>query len=182
MELEARATVIHNYTGSLIPGLLQTEAYAHSVFRKGRPRDSMETTAEKVQARLKRQLILGRPTAPLLWSVIDEAALRRMVGGPAVMAEQLAHLVRAAQSPDIEIQVLPYSSGAHGTMEGGLIILGFSDDPDVAYAESSLAGHLADDPQSVSECADSYDRVRADALSPEASVALIRNVMKEYTP
>ncbi|MEW2579983.1 helix-turn-helix domain-containing protein [Streptomyces syringium] len=181
VRLEQRATTILAYSPTLVMGMLQTESYANAVFRKAHPRDEVEVTAEKVMRRLKRQEVMKVESPPLLWVVLDESCLRRMVGSPAVMSDQLAHLLRAAETPHVTLQVLPYRSGAPASSLP-LVLLRFGiDEPDVLYVESPVSGQVIDSAGTVADANVTYDRLRADALSPEESLALIRNVMEEWT-
>ncbi|CAM5511237.1 XRE family transcriptional regulator OS=Streptomyces alboniger OX=132473 GN=CP975_15800 PE=4 SV=1 [Streptomyces alboniger] len=117
-EAEAAATAIRQYAMLLIPGLLQTRAYAEEVFRAYHPTATDETIDAHVAVRLERARLLDDPTTPLLWAVIDEAALRREVGGGLVMAEALRHVAGLARRHRIIVQVLPFGAGAHAAMDG----------------------------------------------------------------
>ncbi|MDT0319897.1 helix-turn-helix domain-containing protein [Streptomyces millisiae] len=179
-ELQAMATVINEYAPLFIPGLLQTERYARAVFKAVEPFDPAEETEEKVRNRLERGRILQCPTAPVLWTVLGETVLRRPVGGHAVMAEQLRHVAAAARKGRILIQVLPYSSGAQGMLEGSMTLMSFEDAPDVTYVEGPYWGQLLDDPALVARCQRAFDLARAAALPPEQSLELIESLAKEY--
>ncbi|MFF5566614.1 helix-turn-helix transcriptional regulator [Streptomyces sp. NPDC012623] len=178
--LEQQASAILDYSSTLIMGLLQTEAYAHAIFRKARPTDELRETAEKIVRRLKRRQILERSDPPLIWVVLDESCLRRVIGSPAVMAEQLAHLVQEAKSPRFTLQVLPYSSGAPAWPLSFTLLEFDTDEPDVLYQETLGAGHVSDSQKLVTNASLKYDRLRADALSPEASLDLMREVMEDW--
>ncbi|MFE4910286.1 helix-turn-helix transcriptional regulator [Streptomyces sp. NPDC056652] len=178
--LERQASATLNFSNGLVAGLLQTEAYAHAVFRKGNPTDSPEETAGKVGQRLKRRQVLERENPPLAWVVLDESCLRRMVGSPAAMAEQMAHLIAEAESPRFTLQVLPFDSGV-SAWHLGFTLLKFPDDePDMLYQETLGAGHVTDSRKIVADASVLYDRLRADALSPEASVDMVRKTMEEW--
>ncbi|MFF4740958.1 Scr1 family TA system antitoxin-like transcriptional regulator [Streptomyces sp. NPDC001262] len=178
--LEQRATTVFDYSSNLIMGVLQTEEYAHAVFRKAHPRDTLEETAERVARRLKRRQVIEGVNPPLLWVVLDESCLRRVVGGPAVMGRQLGHLLEQGESPHITLQVLPYVSGAPAASLA-FDILRFDGEADVLYVENPIHGQVIDSPATVAEALVMYDRLRADALSPEESLALIRRVMEEQS-
>lgn len=180
VEYEARASAMHKYLAHSVPGLLQTEAYAREVLRHGQPWCTVAEIDAKVSVRLGRQSMLRRRQPPLLWVVLDESVVRRPVGGPAVMREQLAHLVEAAQAPHIEVQVLPFAVGAHSAMGGSLTLLSFDNAPDVAYLEAGHSGELVEDRAMVGRHSYRYDLVHARALSPEASTALIQAAMEDY--
>lgn len=179
--LERQASTILNYSNSVISGLLQTEAYAHAMFRKGCPTDDLDETAARVARRLKRRRVLEKENPPLVWVVLDESCLRRVIGSPAVMAEQLAHVIKEAQSPRFTLQVLPFSSG-EPSWSLAFTLMKFGDsEPDVLYQETLGAGHVTDSRKTVADASVLYDRLRADALSPEASIDLMRQVMEEWT-
>ncbi|MDX3231091.1 helix-turn-helix transcriptional regulator [Streptomyces sp. ME19-01-6] len=178
VQLERQATGILDYSATLIMGLLQTTDYARAVFQAAHPREGVDKVDAMVDRRLKRREVLQRAAPPLLWCVIDESCLRRKVGGPQVFRAQLAHLIQDAESPHVTIQVLPYASGAPAR-HMAFTLLRFDDDPDLLYVENPVSGSVIDSQAVVEDSAAAYDRLRADALSPEASVALIRKVMEE---
>ncbi|MFF3258967.1 helix-turn-helix domain-containing protein [Streptomyces sp. NPDC002932] len=179
-EAEARADTIREYAPQLIPGLLQTEGYARAVFRAYQPTAEESVIDELVTTRLERAHILADPTAPLLWVVLDEAVLRRRVGGPEVMAEALRHIAGLARRHRIIVQVLPFSAGAHMALEGSLKLMGFPDAPPLAYLQGLGTGQLQDDPATVRQYELTYDLVTACAISPTASLALIESVAEDY--
>lgn len=179
-EAEARATTIKEYAPQLIPGLLQTEAYARAVFREGLPTSTESTIDELVAARLERGQILTDPTVPMLWVVLDEAVLRRAVGGPGTMAAALRHIAALARQHRIIVQVLPFEAGGHPAMGGGLKLMAFADAPPLAYLDGLGAGQLLDDPGTVRGYELTYDLVVANATSPAASLALIESVAEDY--
>ncbi|MET9655451.1 helix-turn-helix transcriptional regulator [Streptomyces sp. NPDC006510] len=179
-DAEALAKAIREYAPLLIPGLLQTEAYARAVFRAYQPTAPEEEIDDLVAARLERGQLLVHPTTPQLWTVLDEAVLRRSVGGPAVMAEALRHLASLARRHRIIVQVLPFSQGAHAAMDGGLKLMTFPDAPPLAYLDGLGSGQLLDDPAPVARHELTYDLLVASALSPEASLALIESVAEDY--
>ncbi|MFF9567557.1 Scr1 family TA system antitoxin-like transcriptional regulator [Streptomyces sp. NPDC014685] len=179
-EQEAKATAIKEYAPLLIPGLLQTEAYARAVCRAYQPTAPEDDITELVVARLERAQLLADPTTPLFWAVLDEATLRRRVGGPAVMAEVLHHVAALIRARRIIVQVLPFSAGAHKAMEGSLKLMFFGDAPPLAYLQCLSTGALHDDPAMVRHCELTYDLLVANALSPEASLAMIESVAEDY--
>ncbi|MEU6174837.1 helix-turn-helix transcriptional regulator [Streptantibioticus parmotrematis] len=179
-DLQAIASTICEYGGSLVPGLLQTESYARQIFRTARPFQRAEERESLVRGRLARQVLLESPTAPELWVILDESAIRRPVGTDAEMAQQLHRIADAVEAQQALVQVLPFESRAHALMEGNLTLMTFTDSPPVAYAEGPYWGHLLDDPATVRQCWALYDQARAAALPFEASLALLRTVAKEY--
>ncbi|GHC41339.1 DUF5753 domain-containing protein [Streptomyces cinnamoneus] len=180
VRLEERATVVLDYSTNLIMGMLQTADYAHAVFRAAHPRDDLEVTAERVERRLKRRHVMERESPPLLWVVLDESCLRRMVGSEEVMCEQLAHLLDAGQSPHVTLQVLPFGSRAPASHLDFNVMSFGGEEPDVLYVEDPVSGQVIDSPGTVADANATYDRLRADALSPKASLVLIRKVMEEW--
>ncbi|WP_030933060.1 helix-turn-helix domain-containing protein [Streptomyces sp. NRRL B-24720] len=179
-EAEANATRIKEYAPLLIPGLLQTEPYARAVFRAYQPTAEGDVIDDLTTIRLDRAQLLSDPTTPLVWAVLDEAVLRRQVGGPTVMAEALHHILKLARRHRIIVQVLPFSAGGHAAMDGGLKLMAFSDAPPLAYLDGLGSGQLLDDPASVAGYELTYDLLVAGALSPEASLALIDSVAEDH--
>ncbi|MGH3310167.1 MAG: helix-turn-helix domain-containing protein [Streptomyces sp.] len=180
-ELEKLATTISEYAPMLVPGLLQTEAYARALTRATLPLDPEEEIEAHVRTRLDRQRLLDNSTTPQLWAVIHETVLRVPMGGPTVMREQLLHLVQLGRSHRIIVQVLPFSAAAHAVINGMASGMAFSDAPPVTYTEGAGTGQLIDDPSLVEQNQKSYDLVRAAALSPVASLTLLESVAEDYT-
>ncbi|MCX4636849.1 helix-turn-helix transcriptional regulator [Streptomyces platensis] len=179
-EAEAIATSIREYAPQLIPGLLQTKAYAWAVCRAYRPTAPEDVIEETVTARLDRTRLLDHPTTPLLWVVLDEAVLRRETGGPTVTAEALRHVGELIRKHRIIVQVLPFSAGAHAALEGSLKLMAFTDAPPLAYLDGLGTGRLLDDPAMVAQYELTYDFVGASALSPQASLALIESAAEAH--
>lgn len=176
IELEAKATSIHSWDPQNVPGLLQTEAYAHEIIAAYRGPD----TEVLVAARMARQESVLVPGGPQVWAVIDEAVLRRPIGSRDVWLEQLSHLVELGRSPNRIVQVLPFTSGAHAGSDGAVILLGFDDGPDIAFADGPEQGRAVERNEVARGFRLRYDLVRAQALSPEASLRLIESVIKEH--
>jgi transcriptional regulator with XRE-family HTH domain len=179
-EAEAEATEIREYAPLLIPGLLQTSAYARAVCRAYQPTADEGEIDHLVAARVERARILSDPTAPLLWAVIDEAALRRVTGGREVMAEALRHLAELGQRGRAIVQVLPFGAGAHASMEGSIKLMEFEDAPPLVYFEGVGTGRLEDDPAIVRHQRFTYQLLTANALSPQNSLALIAAMAQDY--
>ncbi|MER5533338.1 helix-turn-helix domain-containing protein [Streptomyces mirabilis] len=179
-EAEAIATAIREYAALLIPGLLQTEGYARAVFRAYQPTAAEDVIDELVAARLERARLLADPTTPLLWAVLDEAVLRRKVGGVQVMAGALRHVAKLARRHRIIVQVLPFDAEAHASMTGALTLLDFEEAPPLAFIEGPSMGRLEDDPATVTRHQLTYDLLRASALAPQESLALIESVAEDY--
>lgn len=175
--LERTAREIRVFQAQLVHGLLQTEAYARAVLGVMRPADA--ELEVNVEARLDRQRILRQDEPPVLWVVLSEAVLYQEVGGKEVMREQLAHLLSYDQVPDVQIQVLPFTSGAHTGLTGSFNIYSFEDQATVAYTEGHYEAWVTAYPKDVRDRALRYDLLRATALSPAESAELIARVMKE---
>ncbi|WP_267245051.1 helix-turn-helix domain-containing protein [Streptomyces sp. PR69] len=179
-ELEALATKICEFEPTVVPGLLQTKEYARAVTLASNPLATEEFLDETVDARTDRARILSDATRPMYWAILHETALRIPVDGPAAMARQLDHLVAMARERKALIQVLPFSAGAYPEMGNGLRLMEFEDAPPTAYTEAVFSGNLLDDPAVVKRTQAAYDLLRAAALSPEASLALIESAAEDF--
>jgi len=179
--LEEAATQIRAYEVQFIPGLLQTGDYARAVTLLGHPNAPMREVDRRVGLRLARQVIFTRPNPPNIWAVLDEAILRRPVGGAEIMRAQIRHLIELAQRPNVTIQIIPFLAGGHAAAGGPFSILRFAeyDLPDVVYLEQ-LTSALYLDKQ---EILDSYlmvmDRLCVEATTPSASVKMMRTLLRE---
>ncbi|TDC74235.1 DUF5753 domain-containing protein [Streptomyces hainanensis] len=182
MELAAQATDICEYAGHMVPGLLQTEAYARALLRIGAPEASADDVDEWVATRMSRQDRLSSDVAPYLWTILDEAVLRRPVGGRAVMYEQFAKLQPLVDTARSKIQVLPFTHGEHALLGGSLTLLTLPNRSSVAYLEGIGEGQLIETPAAVRRRHRSYDLLRAYALSPRESAALIERAMEDFNP
>lgn len=179
-ELERLATKICEFAPALVPGLLQTAAYARAVTLAMNAFATDEYIEDKVSGRLERQHILRDATRPVYWVVLHENVLRVPVGGPAVMADQLERVAAMARERTVLVQVLPCAAGAYAVMAGDLKLMEFEDAPPTAYTEGVYSGTLLDDPAVVKRTHEAYDLLRAAALSPEASLALIESAAEEF--
>nr|WP_241561002.1 DUF5753 domain-containing protein [Streptomyces orinoci] len=180
-DLERQATVLSEFSPMLVPGLLQTEAYARALIRAARRFDPQQTIDDIVSARMERTQLLDGPSAPVDWTIIHETALRLPTGGAAVMAEQLGHLAHLLRSrPNIVLQVMPFSAGPHPFLGCLVSLMQFSDAPPVLYTESAYNGWVIDEPTVVARYQSAYDLARAAALSPEASLDLIESAAKDW--
>jgi hypothetical protein len=179
-ELEQIATSLRLWEPLIIPGLLQTPEYAQELISAWQAADGKETTAEQVEARVQRQEVLDREHPPLCWAVIGEAALRNPVGGPAVLASQLQHILDVeADHPRLVIQVVLSSAGAHPGLEGPLAVVARPDEADIAYLEAQGQGRVMDRSDDVGRYSLLYDLIRSVALSPDDSRMLIADITKE---
>ncbi|MCF1598149.1 helix-turn-helix domain-containing protein [Streptomyces muensis] len=179
-ELERLATKICEFAPALVPGLLQTAGYARAVTLAMNPFAADEYIEDKVSGRLERQHILKDATRPVYWVVLHENVLRIPVGGPAVMAEQLERVAAMARERTVLVQVLPCAAGAYAVMTGDLKLMEFEDAPPTAYTEGVYSGTLLDDPAVVKRAYGAYDLLRAAALSPEASLAMIESAAEDF--
>jgi transcriptional regulator with XRE-family HTH domain len=179
-EAEVRATAIREYASMLIPGLLQTSAYARAVCRAYQPTAAEEKIDELVRDRIARAHILTDPTEPMLWAVIDEAALRRVTGGPQAMAEALRHIADLVLRSRVIVQVLPFDAGAHPAMQGCMKLMDFADAPPLVYLEGVGTGRLEDDPATVAEYRLYYELLTASAQPPGKSLALLEAMAQDY--
>lgn len=173
--LEAAASSIHAYEVQVIPGLLQTETYARIMIHAGRPGTSDGDIDRRVRVRMARQSLLEQDDPLDLWVVLDETIFHRLMGGSAVMREQLDHLVRSSARPNVTVQVLPFSAGAHVAMEGSFTILGYDEpaDPDVVFAENAAGGLFLEKDEELQRYHYIFDHLRATAMPPDESVAYI---------
>jgi transcriptional regulator with XRE-family HTH domain len=183
--LESVATTLQAYDTHLVHGLLQTPDYAHALLRAVRP-DLLEHEIDQlVQLRIRRQEILTRADPPLLtlWSVMDEAVLRRQVGGSETMYAQLQQLIQASALPNVTLLVMPDSLGAHPGLDGPLAILQFETGTrPVAYVEGQAGNLYMEKDDDLRRCQQTMNHLLAAAPGPEQSLALIRQVAKEMKP
>ncbi|MET9147334.1 helix-turn-helix transcriptional regulator [Streptomyces sp. NPDC004042] len=180
VELERLATKICEFAPAVVPGLLQTQAYARAVTIAANPFRTDTYVDEIVAARLERSQILGDATRPEYWVTLHENVLRIPVGGPQAMAAQLNHIAGLVRERSAVVAVLPYAAGAHATMTGDLRLMEFEDAPPVAYTETEYSGTLIDDPAVVKHALRTYDLLRVAALSPGASQALIESAAEDF--
>lgn len=178
ISFEDEARSVRNYDSLLIPGLLQTADYIHAVISGTLLSPDEDAVAGRVKARLQRQRVLTREDPLKLWVIVDEAALRRVVGGADVMRRQLLHLTEAAKAPNITIQVIPFGTGAHPGMVGSVVLMDFSDplDTDLVYLESMVGSLFLESDAEVRRYTSVFDTLRAIALSPDDSASLIADV------
>ncbi|MEU9962024.1 DUF5753 domain-containing protein [Streptomyces sp. NPDC050982] len=180
VELERLATEICEYAPTVVPGLLQTREYAQAVFLAGNPLAADEYIEELLKGRMARTRLLKDATRPMYWVVLHETVLRVQVGGPAVMAHQLDHIAALVRERKALLQVLPFAAGAHREMGKMMKLMQFEDAPPTVYTEAVLSGSLLDEPAVVKRTQSSYDLIRAAALSPEASLALIQSAAEDH--
>ncbi|CAK7284707.1 helix-turn-helix domain-containing protein [Streptomyces sp. RM1] len=180
VELERLATEICEFAPAVVPGRLQTREYAQAVFLAGNPFATDEYIEELVKGRMDRAKLLKDATRPVYWVILHETVLRIPVGGPAVMAHQLDHILALMQERKVLVQVLPFAAGAHPEMGKLMWLMEFEDAPPTVYTEAVRSGNLVDEPMVVKRTRAAYDRLRAAALSPEASLALIESAAEDF--
>jgi hypothetical protein len=165
-----------------VPGLLQTKEYARAVVTAGAAGIAVEEIARRVDLRLERQRLLDRSDGPVFWAVIDEAALRRPIGGSEVMRAQLEHLIDLMRQPSITIQVMPFSFGGHSAEGGAFSILRFPDQdlPDVVYAEQLASALYLDKREDVDRYTEVMERLCAVSTTPDETVQLLREIADEF--
>lgn len=178
-EMENHARTIEEWAPSLIPGLLQTDAYARAVIRASQPREPKAQVDSKVEARLARAHVFDEAQAPEYWAILHESLLRQPIAEPEVMVAQFEHILEVADRSRLILQVLPWNVGAHPFMIGTATFLTFADAPSVMYTEGLFHGQLLDDPGLVKRYARSYDLLRAAALSPKASLNMIEATVRD---
>ncbi|MEU5724463.1 helix-turn-helix transcriptional regulator [Micromonospora sp. NPDC047738] len=177
--LEAEAATLRTYEAEAVPGLLQTEAYAREIYRVTAGEEGVE---RKVAARLRRQEVLHREAPVRLSVVLNEAVLLRAVGGPAVMADQLTHMARLAQLPNVTIHVLPFSAGGHPAMSTSYVILGFADaaDASVVYLDNLTMGLALEELAQVQRYSLLHEELCRMALDPAASLARLEDASRNF--
>jgi transcriptional regulator with XRE-family HTH domain len=181
VDLESAASLIRTYQGQLVPGLLQTEDYVRAVIRGAVLDDSPEEVERRVALRVSRQALLERADAPRVWAVVDEAALRRPVGGPKVMRAQLERLLEATELPSVILQILPFSAGAHPAMVGTFSILRFADSelPDVVYLEHLTNAVYLDKRDEVDQYLHVMETVCVRAAPPDKTASILSRILHE---
>jgi hypothetical protein len=181
LDLESAAALIRTYEGQLVPGLLQTEDYMRAVIRGARLEDRPEEAEQRVRLRLGRQALLTRSDAPRLWAVVDEAALRRPVGGREVMRGQLERLIDATKLPNMTLQILSYGAGAHPAMVGAFSILRFADAelPDLVYLEHLTNAVYLDKRDEVEKYLDVMEKLCVGSEPPARTVEFLGTILNE---
>jgi transcriptional regulator with XRE-family HTH domain len=181
VDLESAAALIRTYEGQYVPGLLQTDDYMRAVVQGAHLDESSEEMGRRVRLRMARQTVLTREHPPRLWAVVDEAALRRPVGGPGVMKGQLERLIDAAQLPNVTLQMLPLEVGAHPAMVGSFSVLRFPDQelPDVVYLEHLTGATYLNKPDEVDQYLHVMEGICVRAAAPERTVELLDRLLDE---
>ena len=179
--LEEEASEILTYESEAVPGLLQTERYMRAMLLADIRTPREEEIDRQVSLRLKRQERMTSADAPKMWAVLNEAVIRRQVGGPEIMREQLGRLISVSLLNHINVVVLPHSAGAHPSMDGPCNVLRFPEpaDPDVVYIQYRRGSIYLEDAADVDAYVDLFDHLRSCGLSPDTSRALMEQVAEE---
>jgi DNA-binding XRE family transcriptional regulator len=181
VDLESVATLIRTYEGQFIPGLLQTDDYMRAVVRGAHLDESSEEVGRRVRLRMARQTLLTGEQPPRLWAVVDEAAMRRPVGGREVMRSQMERLIEAAKLPNVTLQVLAFDAGAHPGMVGAFSVLRFPEEelPDVVYLEHLTSALYLNKPEEVDQYLHIMESICVRAAPPDQTVALLHQILEE---
>ncbi len=179
--LEAAAALIRTYELQFVPGLLQTEEYARAVVLLGHSRAAATEIDRRVTLRMRRQEVLHGEDPPRLWAVVDEAALRRPIGGAAVMRQQLSALIEATRLPNVRLQVVPFAAGGHAAAGGAFSILRFGDQelPDVVYIEQLTSALYLDKREDLEFYALAMERLCVEAEPPERTPELLGQILAD---
>ncbi|HEY4006111.1 MAG TPA: helix-turn-helix transcriptional regulator [Pseudonocardia sp.] len=179
--LEQAASVIRNYQVQFAPGLFQTKDYARAVTLLGNPGAPESEVDLRVDLRMTRQVVLERAAPPRIWSVVDEAALRRPVGGSRVMRGQIERLIELTDEPNVILQVVPFTAGGHAASGGPFSVLRISDPdiPDIAYLEQLTSALYLDKPAEVDSYLMVMDRLCAEAAAPTRTKAVLTDILRD---
>ena len=185
---ETAASINRNFETLLVPGLLQTEEYAHAVVRQWEERTPERALEDRVdtlvEIRMRRQELLERADPPLLFFILDEAVVRRLIGGKAVMRHQIRRLIEMADRPNVTVEVVPFTAGAHPGLKGPFVVMEFPDaaDDDVLYLEGARGDLISRDvPEEVLAYREAFEQLRKMSLGPEGSVTYLGKVADEMT-
>jgi transcriptional regulator with XRE-family HTH domain len=180
LDLEAAASLIRTYELQFVPGLLQTEAYARAVIKLGHSRAKPDEIDRRVSVRMNRKQLLTRADAPQLWVVIDEAVLRRPIGGREVMRAQIEALLEANTMRNVRLQILPFAVGGHAATGGAFTILRFPEEdlPDVVYIESLTSAHYIERPDEVDQYSVAAARLFVEAELPDRTPMVLRRAIE----
>jgi len=181
LDLEQSAELIRTYEIQFVPGLLQTDAYARAVILLGHGSASTEEISRRADLRMARKQMLNRTDPPRLWAVLDEAVLRRPIGGTAVLREQIESLLEASKLPSVRLQVIPFQSGGHAAAGGAFSILRFPypDMPDVVYIEHLTSGLYLDKREDVDQYAAAMGRLIIEAEPPARTPELLEKALRD---
>lgn len=180
LDLEQSAELIRTYEVQFVPGLLQTDAYARAVI-------ALDTQAEepdvnrRAELRMARQQVLARPGGPRLWAVLDEAVLRRPIGGHAVLVDQVKFLLDASRRTNVRLQIIPFARGGHSAVGGAFTILRFAhpDVSDIVYIEHLTSGLYLDKREDVDRYSEAMSRLIIEADPPEQTESILRTILHD---
>jgi transcriptional regulator with XRE-family HTH domain len=180
--LESAAALIRTYEVQFVPGLLQTRDYARAVVRLGHSKAPADEIERRVAMRMERQDVLSRREPPQVWAVVDEAALRRPIGGPEVMRVQLESLIEATKLSTVRLQVIPFHAGGHAAAGGAFTILRFPDDdlPDVVYVEQLTSSLYLDKRDDVDLYAEAMETLCVEADPPSNTAETLRRILRDF--
>ncbi|HEY3716928.1 MAG TPA: helix-turn-helix transcriptional regulator [Jatrophihabitantaceae bacterium] len=184
LTFEAEARALRNYESLFLPGLLQTEEYSRAATRHDALAFNPKEVEERVQTRMERKALLTKEAPLELWAIVDEAAIRRLVGGAEVMREQLHYLLSVVeQQPHVTLQVVPFDIGAHPGMNGEFVIMEFAgaEEPEVVYVEGIHGALFLDAEPDIRRYTKVFDNLRAVALGPDQSARLIATAAEQVT-
>ncbi|QKV94164.1 helix-turn-helix domain-containing protein [Streptomyces sp. NA02950] len=175
---EAEARTVRNYESLFIPGLAQTEPYARAVVKGVWAAASHKQVEQRVQARMERQALLSKEHPLQLWAIVDEAAIRRTVGGRKVMQEQTRHLLRLMEEPHVTFQVIPFDKGAHAGMPGSFVHMDFPDpaDPELVYVDTPAGDLFLESETEIRRYKSMFEHLQAVAVGPNESADLLAKV------
>jgi hypothetical protein len=179
--LEEAAQLIRVYEVQFVPGLLQTPGYARATIQQGSPGLDQEEVERRVQLRLGRQQLLSRQSPPRFWVIVDEAALRRPMGGRDVHVAQIERLMDVVGEPNITLQIMPFRYGGHAAEGGAFTIMRFpeTDLPDIVYMEYLTGAHYIDKPEEVERYAAVMERLSVAGTSPDRTREILAGILKE---
>jgi transcriptional regulator with XRE-family HTH domain len=183
LDLEPAAELIRTYEVQFVPGLLQTEAYARAVILLGHGTAEPREIDLRVEQRMLRKKVLERPDAPRLWAVLDEAVLRRPIGGYEVLREQIRYLMEVGDSPHVRLQVMPFDKGGHAAAGGAFSILRFPQQEllDVVYVEHLTSGLYLDKQEDVDAYAAAIGRLFIEAEPPSRTVEMLKHILDDLS-
>jgi transcriptional regulator with XRE-family HTH domain len=178
--LEQDASSITCFSSYYVPALLQTEAYAREIIKAIARKMDPEVHEQRVEARLRRQQLLEQDNRPRYRALLDEAVLRRRVGGPAVMADQLGKILKLEREGKVTVQVIPFDMGAHASQDSNFVFLEFQEASPVVFVELLSTNLYQERNSDLDRYREAVDYLRDEALSPRDSVALVAEVQKNY--
>ncbi|WP_436520542.1 helix-turn-helix domain-containing protein [Actinoplanes sp. HUAS TT8] len=181
LDLEQAAELIRTYEVQFVPGLLQTDAYARAVIRLGHGNAGADQIDRRAGLRMERKKVLQRSDAPRLWAVLDEAVLRRPIGGRAVLREQIVALIETCESANVRLQVVPFDSGGHAAAGGAFSILRFPHEelPDVVYIEHLTSALYLDKREEVDHYAAAIGRLFIEAQPPAETPKFLERILDD---